>query len=72
MSTLGKNDFVTMGPFIKYVRNKGVSLSVMICDQGGEGGPMYVCMYVTQCCGCAAGRNVQPIAIKFGSDLVLM
>ena len=25
-----------------------------------------VCMYVSQFSGCAAGRNVQPIAIKYG------
>ena len=28
-------------------------------------------MYVSQFCGCAAGRNLQPIAIKFGTKFSL-
>ena len=30
-----------------------------------------MCVYVSQFCGCAAGRNVQPIAIKFGTKFSL-
>ena len=31
----------------------------------------YRYMYVSQFCGCTAGRNVQPIAIKFGTKFSL-
>ena len=32
---------------------------------------IYVCMYVSQLCGRAAGRNVQQIAIKFDTKFSL-